>query len=254
MKLLKSLRAEAPAPARETALAPDQPFLAVGDLHGRLDLLDRLLSRLGTPDGQWLAAFPMIFVGDYIDRGEHSAQVLHRLYALSQARPGVTCLLGNHEQMMLDFLDAPEEKGPRWVRYGGLQTLGSFGLGYVSENATAAQWRDIAARLTEALGPELRRWLAARPLIWTSGNVSVVHAAADPHRPLDRQERQTLLWGHPDFETAPRRDGQWIVHGHTIVDQPQARAGRIAIDTGAYATGRLTVALISPDEVLFEQS
>ncbi|MGI3167304.1 metallophosphoesterase [Pseudooceanicola sp. 200-1SW] len=253
MKVLKRLRRDAP-PEAELPPAPDQPLLAVGDIHGRLDLLDRLLTRLDSPDGQWLTAFPLIFVGDYIDRGEQSAQVLHRLYALSQVRPGVTCLLGNHEQMMLEFLAAPEEKGPRWVRYGGLQTLASFGLGYISENASAAQWREIAERLTEALGPELRRWLEGRPLIWTSGNVTVVHAAADPQRPLDRQERQTLLWGHPDFEGTPREDGQWIVHGHTIVDQPQARAGRIAIDTGAYATGRLTVALISPDEVLFEQS
>lgn len=253
MKVLKRLLRDAP-PEVDIPLAPDRPLLAVGDIHGRLDLLDRLLRKLDSPEGQWLAAFPLIFVGDYIDRGEQSAQVLGRLHGLTQTRANVICLLGNHEQMMLDFLAAPEEKGARWVRYGGLQTLASFGLSYISENASAAQWREIAERLAKALGPELRRWLEGRPLLWTSGNVTVVHAAADPQRPLDRQERQTLLWGHPEFETTPREDGQWIVHGHTIIDQPQARAGRIAIDTGAYATGRLTVALISADEVLFEQS
>ena len=84
---------------------------------------------------------------------------------------------------------------------------------------------------------------------YSSGNVHVVHAGADPARPLDRQSAHTLIWGHPDFLRRPRRDGQWVVYGHTIVDVVAAENGRIGVDTGAYATGRLSAALITRDGV-----
>jgi serine/threonine protein phosphatase 1 len=92
------------------------------------------------------------------------------------------------------------------------------------------------------------------PLMHETGNVTVVHAGADPAKPLDQQAHRTLTWGHPDFRTTPRRDGQWVLHGHTIVDAPSADQGRIAVDTGAYATGRLTVARVIPGEVSFEST
>lgn len=237
--LLSALRSR--KPASFDPVAPESGFYALGDIHGRLDLLDRVLG--GLPDD-----LPIVCVGDYIDRGDDGAGVLRRL----QARPDIIALRGNHEDMLLSFLDAPQEKGARWIRNGGLQTLASFGVTGVSQGTAGVDLKIAADALRRAMGPELIDWLRLLPLMHQSGNVTVVHAGADPSLPLDQQDHRALTWGHRDFLTTPRRDGQWVLHGHTIVDQPSAAEGRIAIDTGAYATGRLTVARVTPGEVSFE--
>ena len=221
-------------------LAPEAPFAAIGDIHGRVDLLGELLARID-PD------LPVICVGDYVDRGEHSAEVLHLLHA----RPDITCILGNHEDMLLSFLKDPEEKGPRWLRYGGLQTLASFGVKGVTETAPPMALRTAAKQLKDAMGEEMIAWLDEMPELCQTGNVVITHAGANPAKPIDEQNRRTLLWGHPEFRKTPREDGLWIVHGHTIVDMPVAEAGRIPTDTGAYATGRLTAAIIYSNGVEF---
>lgn len=224
-----------PAPAGFPSPLPDAPFLAIGDIHGRIDLLDQLLERIGN------GAEPLIFVGDYVDRGEESAKVLSRLHRLANdgARP-VTCLKGNHEAMLLDFVKTPERSGRRWLRNGGLQTLASYRIGGVSEGSSGADLEIGRDAFVKAIGHDVLEWMAAMPTRWASGNMAVVHAGADPALPLEAQDEETLIWGHPQFSQIPRDDGLWIVHGHTIVETPQAREGRISIDTGAYATGRLT--------------
>lgn len=227
--------------------APDAAFFAIGDIHGRDDLLARLLDKIAHAQ----STGPIICVGDYIDRGEDSAGVLRRLMALG---PGITCLMGNHEDMLIRFLDMPAENGARWLRNGGLQTMASFGIGNVTESSSADELTDARDRLRAAMGEPLERWLRALPTRWQSGNVAVVHAGADPALPLDVQTPETLIWGHPDFAKRARADGIWIVHGHTMVDDPVAVAGRISIDTGAYATGRLTAAHVAADGLRFLQA
>jgi serine/threonine protein phosphatase 1 len=182
-----------------------------------------------------------------MDRGERSAQAVRRLLG----RDDLVVLRGNHEEMCLNFLEEPERKGPLWLRNGGLQTLASFGVGGLGISPAPAALREAAGRLEEAMGVELLAWLRLRPLRFLSGNVAVVHAAADPDVPIEEQEEATLLWGHPRFASDARADGIWVVHGHTILDEPVAEGGRIGVDTGAYATGRLTAALIRPGGVSF---
>ncbi|WP_353348216.1 metallophosphoesterase family protein [Aquicoccus sp. SU-CL01552] len=228
------------APRPTAPIAPDRAFCVIGDIHGRADLL----LELGEKVAGLALGLPMVFVGDYIDRGDQSAEVLRLLHAAWSDNPeGVHCLMGNHEAMCLAFLDDPEKAGPRWMRHGGLQTLASFGIGDVGEVSSGATYVRARDALALAMGDPLIEWMRGLPLRWSSGNVTVVHAGADPARPLDAQDSRTLLWGHRDFISTPRDDGQWVVHGHTIVDAPLAEAGRIAIDTGAYATGTLTAAL-----------
>ena len=111
---------------------------------------------------------------------------------------------------------------------------------------------DTRDALAEAMGADMIAWLARLPSLWQSGNVAVVHAGADPDRPMDQQLDHTLHWGHHAFFKRPRTDGTWIVHGHTIVANPQARDGRISIDTGAYASGRLTGVRIEGGEAYAE--
>ncbi|HCQ66068.1 MAG TPA: serine/threonine protein phosphatase [Rhodobacteraceae bacterium] len=231
-------------PAFDAVLAPSERVAVIGDVHGCDRLLLSLLNRLGALDPP---PDRLIFVGDLIDRGENSASVLSIAFGLQRRLDtGVVILRGNHEQMMLNFLDAPTTMAARWLRYGGLQTLASFGIGGATETMSEAQAERVRDKLAEALGPTLIDWLWDLPTLYTTGNVHVVHAGADPALPLVEQSAHTLTWGHPDFLRRARRDGQWVVHGHTIVDAVEANDGRIGVDTGAYATGRLSAAIIEP--------
>lgn len=250
MSLLRRLLGGSdPAPTFSTPLLTDGPVFVIGDLHGCIrqfrDLRDQMQAH--NPDAH------QVYVGDYIDRGDHARAVLEALFALRDD-PQVTCLRGNHEDMMLGFLQNPAEKGARWLRYGGLNTLGSFGIDGIPTNSDPEVFAATAARLKDALGLPLIHWLDTRPTSWESGNLAVVHAAADPALPMALQSDQTLKWGHRDFFSTPRTDGTWIAHGHTIVEEARAEAGRIAVDTGAYATGRLTAAYIAYGEVQFLQA
>lgn len=254
MSLLKRLFSGKPKAVPFTAeLAPDTPFYAIGDVHGRMDLLEKLLAKIDAEEGA--RDVPLVFVGDYIDRGEQSADVLRHVHALIQdANRQVICLSGNHEDMLLKFLEDPVERGARWLRYGGLQTLFSFDVGAISDKSSAGAVEQVRDALAKAIGPELLSWLEAMPTSWRSGNVAVVHAAADPAEPIALQNSRVLKWGHPDFLETPRSDGVWVVHGHTIVDEANATDGRIATDTGAFATGKLTAAYIAPGNVRFIQA
>jgi serine/threonine protein phosphatase 1 len=222
------------AAAQVPDLAPDGIVSVVGDVHGCDARLARLLA--GLP-GQ------IVLVGDLIDRGDQSAAVIDRM----MGRPDIISLMGNHEEMLLDFLDDPELAGRRWLRNGGLQTLASF---RVSGDLTAAGLPRLRDGLAQALGAERTQWLRDRPLFWTSGNLAVTHAGPDPLLPLAEQHEQ-LLWGHPACGRAPRGDGLWIAHGHQVVDRPQVAGGVIRMDTGAYAGGPLTAAVIGDGPVRF---
>ncbi|MCA0044263.1 metallophosphoesterase family protein [Celeribacter litoreus] len=229
---------------------PDQPLFIVGDIHGQIRALDALLDRAARE-------FPtsrLVFVGDFIDRGESSADVLSRLYDLSLENAEGVFILGNHEEMFLAFLDAPEEAGNRWLKYGGLQTMASFGSFHLRENSTTEMLVEARDKLRSVMPNGLENWLRSRPRHWQSGNVGIVHAGADPQRPLNEQRVNSLTWGHKDFGRLARQDGLWIVHGHTIVEMPREKNGVISIDTGAYATGKLTAAHIDNGQLSFVQA
>lgn len=229
---------------------PKEDLAVVGDVHGQLGCLDAMIDHLNdkAPDARW------IFVGDLIDRGEQSAEVLEAIHALETTRPNTVVILGNHEEMMLSFLRNPEETGNRWMRHGGLQTMASYGALHLSQNNTPEALRQAHEYLLNVIPSELEDWLSNRPRVFQSGNVVVVHAGADPSLPIESQKHQALTWGHARFQQQPRQDGLWVVHGHTIVDVPQESNGVISVDTGAYATDRLTAAFIHGGTVEFIQA
>jgi serine/threonine protein phosphatase 1 len=228
-------------------LRPAMPFYAVGDLHGRVDLLETLIARIDPAADERI-----IFLGDYIDRGDQSAQTLDRVFQMMQERPNqVICLMGNHEKMMCDFIDDPLDRGAIWLRNGGLATLGSYGITGASANPTPDQAIDISTALEAALPAGVLKWVRELPLSWSSGNIWCVHAAMDPSSAPQAQHAKTLLWGHRDFLETPRDDGICVVHGHTIVDEPVNMNSRISIDTGAYRSGRLTAAHIAEGKCKF---
>lgn len=251
--LLGRKPAAPPAPAQATPdlPRPDTATYVVGDLHGRSDLLELMLELIDGHIGGTKSIDPkLVFVGDYIDHGQDSAGVLARMRELTRDFPdNVTCLMGNHERMLLDFLADPPLRGPRWFREGGAATLESYGVDRddLHPAAPAGAWVEAAARLAKALGQETMVWLEGLPLSWRSGNLWVVHAGADPARAMRDQTPRVLLWGHPEFDSAPRGDDAWIAHGHVERDIPMLIDGRISVDTAAWSTGRLSAIAIQPD-------
>ena len=229
-------------PNEHSDIAPDEPLCVIGDIHGRLDLLDTLLELIGFNR-------KLVFVGDYLDRGPHSAQVLDRLIGL-QAQGRALCLMGNHETMFLGFIDAPE-RGGGWLRAGGVETLKSYGVHGVSE------WSDLKARqvahktLLARIPLDHLAFLFSLKSGLLSGNVLVSHAGADPAVKIDAQSWEALVWGRNAACDTRRDDGTWVVHGHTVQPEPIAANGRVCVDTGAWRSGCLTAALIDTGKVRF---
>lgn len=262
----KLRRREEPEPFTAPILPGGRVIYAVGDIHGRHDLLDRLLERIledaagsaeaagtlaGTPTGTLRPL--IVFLGDYIDRGEGARQAIELLRAFAgrdEADP--IFLMGNHEQMLLRFIEDPST-GARWLRYGGLQTLLSYGIRGVTSLSDPDQALKLRDQVVSALGEDLE-FIEALAVCHRIGNVFFAHAGADPTVPTDVQRTGTLLWGSERFHDTVRRDGVWVVHGHFVVEQPFAAQGRIAVDTGAYYSGRLTAARIADGDVRFLQS
>lgn len=233
------------------APAPEELVYVIGDIHGCIEKLSDLLAKIDDD----IASNPgtsgrVIFVGDYIDRGEDSATVLRFLADVTRAYPDrLIGLMGNHERMMLDFLADPTTRGPRWMRAGAGETLRSHGVATADlENSPEYDAFPAAAHsLRRTLPKDTIKWLEGLPLSWSSGNLWVVHAGADPSYDMEDQSARVLLWGHPEFDSGPRDDDLWIAHGHTEMDLPIAIDGRICVDTGAWRTGRLTACAIRPD-------
>lgn len=225
-------------------LLPDQPFLVIGDIHGCLDALYSSLARISSdPD---LADQPLVFVGDYIDRGPQSSGVLRLLLAMqASGEREVICLRGNHEQMLLNFLENPALNAPAWFANGGIETLRSFGIRASKLDMRGDRVQMLSARLTQEIGPDVLAFLQGLPYLWQTGNIAISHAGADPGKSLDTQEERALIWGHPAFMSQPRKDGIWVVHGHTIMPRVIARDGRVSVDTGAFQTGVLPVVSVS---------
>lgn len=262
--LIRRLRGrEEPEPFTAPVNPGGRVVYAVGDIHGRHDLLARLLERImedaaapAEGDSAEVAAGApprIVFLGDYIDRGEGARETIGLLREFAEAGDAdPVFLMGNHEEMLLRFLGEPSTGG-RWLRYGGLQTLLSYGVRGVTSLSDPEEALQLRDEVVSAMGRDLE-FIEALSSWHRVGNVFFAHAGADPAVPTDQQETKTLLWGSERFHAATRSDGVWVVHGHFVVDRPFAEQGRIAVDTGAYYSGRLTAARIADGDVRFLQS
>ena len=239
--------------ARKEKLRPRVPegvrIYAIGDIHGRADLLERMLNRIDAD----LASNPVrigiqVFLGDYIDRGPASREVLDRLVARNGSCRSVF-LKGNHESYLTGFLTNPPILED-WHRYGGLETLMSYGI-TPSINANAATQAQLAAALDQALPESHRQFIGKLKSSFTCGDFFFVHAGVRPGIPLTKQREEDLLWIRQDFLLYEEDFSKIVVHGHTPVPQPDVRPNRINIDTGAFATGQLTCLILEDDKVDF---
>lgn len=236
--------------AKHKPLAPAKSRIyAIGDVHGRLDLLDTLLGQIAadatspaTPHRRVL-----VLLGDLIDRGPDSQGVLERIVHLTQGRGfwrhlfkndplagfELQILKGNHEESMLQFL-AGDTDGEQWRANGGTEAIKSYGLDpQQSPNA-------LRAALLNALPRSHRRVLRDLKLSHIEGDYAFVHAGVKPNVPWAEQNPDDLLWIRTDFTKSNVDFGYCIVHGHSPVVSPEIRANRIAIDTKAWASGKLT--------------
>jgi serine/threonine protein phosphatase 1 len=241
MFLNRLLRPRADPQLRAPPEAPErQVVFALGDVHGRSDLLAALLQEIGLDLAIGAGAATLVFVGDYVDRGPDSRGVLDQLLSLRARGLGALVFLrGNHDQMLLDFLADPAT-GPQWMSVGGSATLTSYGLAPPGPSADPAAWGSIARVFADALPPAHRVFLEDLQLFHRAGDYVFAHAGVRPGRPLEKQTARDLLWIRQAFLSG-RRPLPWtVVHGHTPCERVHADLRRIGIDTGAYATDVLT--------------
>lgn len=240
--MLRRLFQRAPAPTRPAEVPAGVAVYAVGDIHGRLDLLEDLLRRIGEDADRHPEDVErrLIFLGDYIDRGPASQGVVERL--LHDPLPGFATvhLLGNHEEALLDFVDGRSD-GLGWLSYGGLGTLVSYEVPLRrlpnTAQATVELRRSVAELVPRAHIDFFRRCTLSHGV----GDYLFVHAGVRPGVAMEKQSPADLLWIRDDFlrSRAPF-PGRVVVHGHTICDMPQDLGVRINVDTGAFVSGRLT--------------
>jgi serine/threonine protein phosphatase 1 len=222
---------------------------AIGDIHGRLDLLASVLARIDMDMRVHPASNVIcIFLGDYIDRGPDSKRVLDRLINYGLTQPTV-CLMGNHEAFLREFLKNPDVLSV-WRRCGGLDTLLSYGLA-PKIKTDAQDRRELASELDRILPSSHREFLSGLKQYFICGDFFFVHAGVRPGICLTQQSEDDLLWIREDFLLSEDHFGKVVVHGHTPVLEPDVRPNRINIDTGAYATGRLTCLVLESDKIRF---
>jgi len=219
----------------------DRTLYAVGDIHGRADLLAALEKLIvGDWEHRGRKDSLLIFLGDYVDRGPQSFQVIERLIA-GFPMPSVH-LRGNHEQVLLDFLDDPE-LGDLWRRNGGMETMASYGVD-ISEVAVGRGFERASRDLRACLPAAHLDFLNGLKTSLTIGRYFFCHAGVRPGVPLDAQVAEDLMWIREPFIVSQADFGKIVVHGHTPVEMPELLPNRIDIDTGAYLTGKLTCLVI----------
>jgi serine/threonine protein phosphatase 1 len=239
---------------RPSATLPDRPTVpdgtivyAIGDVHGRADLLGALQDQIAadaraSDAGRRVA----VYLGDYVDRGPASRGVIDRL--LDRPLPGFESvhLMGNHEAFLLQFLETVAA-GPGWMMNGGRATLASYGVAPPARITDPEDLAKAQAALRAALPDDHRDFLQSLSLLHVEGDYAFVHAGVRPGVPLEEQAPSDLLWIREPFLDWSEPFERVVVHGHTIVEAPDIRPNRIGIDTGAFASGVLTSLVLEAD-------
>jgi serine/threonine protein phosphatase 1 len=225
---------------------PGQRIYVVGDIHGRDDLLERLHGMIKADLAACPATGPIVvYLGDYVDRGPASYEVIDRLLNDPLTGCRVVHLLGNHEAMMLEFLDHGEDL---WLFNGGSETLTSYGLRGTDPWSGYYNLPHLQEQLRSLLPDSHLRFLRGLAPSFTCGDYFFVHAGIRPGRPLDAQTPRDLIWIREPFLTSRADFGKCVVHGHSISPAPELLDNRIGIDTGAFFTGRLTCLVLQDRE------
>jgi serine/threonine protein phosphatase 1 len=232
-------RAEPVSRLQQACLPEGQRVYAIGDVHGRFDLLIALLRRIKADDAQRPAAEThVVMLGDLIDRGPYSAEVVEYLRGHRDGFATFHFIMGNHEEAMLDSITPsaiPEEIG--WLGYGGHETMLSYGADPSLFTAEGAELAAAMRRLVPRTHIEFLESFNDKVQI---GDYLFVHAGIRPGIAVEHQDARDLRWIREPFLQDESDHGVVVIHGHSIVEEPEIRHNRIGIDTGAYRTGLLT--------------
>ena len=226
---------------------------AIGDIHGRLDLLDEILDKVAADDAARKPAdTTIVFLGDLIDRGPQSAGVVERLrtYRPDFAKP--IFLMGNHEEVLLRIVAGETAILPDWLRFGGAECARSYGIDPVD-----LECREPAAALRllrRSIPKEHLKFLSGFADTASFGKYLFVHAGIRPGVPLAQQAVEDLRWIRGPFLDDESDHGRIVIHGHTITGEVDERHNRIGLDTGAYWTGVLTAVGLERDERWYLQT
>jgi serine/threonine protein phosphatase 1 len=226
----------------ETASVPDgMRVYAIGDIHGRPDLVERIheliLQDMRTANP--IARPLVVYLGDYVDRGLHSREVIDTL--LDRPLPGFEAvyLRGNHDQQLLDFLANPAS-GIDWMRYGGDATLYSYGVRLPRNMPRDLHLEEMSRQLRDAIPTRHLAFYEGLGLMFDLGDFLFVHAGVHPEKPLEDQALEDVLWIREEFLESDFDLGKVIVHGHSVTRMPEVRMNRIGVDTGAVFSNALT--------------
>jgi serine/threonine protein phosphatase 1 len=220
---------------------------AIGDIHGRLDLLERLLGRIAVDLAQRPVERPIhVFLGDYIDRGKWSRETIDHLISHGASHESVF-LKGNHELIAVSCL-SDRTRIDQWLRLGGRETLLSYGVP-TKLFTKRAQFAAAQLAFHHAVPQTHFRFLGSLRNSFACGDYFFAHAGARPYIDLSQQSENDLLWIRDEFLSSTHDFGKLIVHGHTPTSEVEVRRNRINIDTGAFATDRLTCLVIEGEEL-----
>ena len=239
-------------PGPKGRVPPGTRVYAIGDVHGRLDLLTALerqieQDRESRPAGRHL----LVYLGDYIDRGYESRAVIDHMMAPPLAGFERICLKGNHEDFLLKFME-DLDVGPIWLVNGGRETVLSYGIAPpVGLGFTEGTLEEIQAGLKENVPASHLAFMASLRLTHREGDFLFVHAGVRPGIGVDDQKETDLLWIRDQFLKSRESHGCIVVHGHTPTAEPEVRANRIGINTGAFASGRLTCLVLEDGDFRF---
>ena len=237
------------APRRESGPAGARGWraYAIGDIHGRMDLLDELLCKVHADiERRKARRVLLVFVGDLIDRGPSSAQVVERLRSYKHVGVRTVFLLGNHEEVLLRILRGEADLIAKWCSFGGADCLRSYGVD--ADAVARMRDSDALAAIRGAIPKEHVKFLESFDDSCRFGDYLFVHAGIRPGVELDQQRQSDLRWIREPFLFDETDHGFVVVHGHTIRSQVEVRPNRIGIDTGAYRTGVLTALAIDGNE------
>jgi len=227
-----------PKRPRTPQVPQDHRVYAVGDIHGRLDLLLELMDKIERDDAaRPQAKTHIVFLGDLIDRGPSSAQVVDYLLHCRTGSAIFHFIAGNHEEALLDSVRGPHIGSEGWLSYGGCETLLSYGVG---AGAIATGGILLDSEIQASIPADHVDFIAGFNDSVQIGDYLFVHAGIRPSVPLDQQSSHDMRWIREEFLGDESDHGVVVVHGHTISEKPEFRANRIGIDTGAYRTGVLT--------------
>jgi serine/threonine protein phosphatase 1 len=226
---------------------------AIGDVHGCLDLLEEILAKIAADSrARKPARTTIVFLGDLIDRGPQSSEVVERLRTYRPEFASVVFLMGNHEEVLLRIMSGETDILPDWLRFGGSECARSYGLDPVD-----LETREPAAALRllrRAVPKEHLKFLSSFADTASFGKYLFVHAGIRPGVPLSEQSAPDLRWIREPFLDDGSDHGRIVVHGHTISDEVDERSNRIGLDTGAYWTGVLSAVGLEENERWFLQA